>query len=312
MNLQQLEYIIAVDRYKSFSKAAAACFVTQATLSTMVRKLEEELDLVIFDRKTSPVITTECGLQLVEEARRGVFHANRLKSLAAEIKGKIEGELHIGIIPTVAANLLPRILPFMLETYPALKLTIQEITTANILQRLRLGEMDAGIVSTPLGEQDMEESILYYEKLMVYGAETAEVDMYRSPQHIPQDKIWLLEKENCLTDQISKICSLNSRQWHRNLHFQPNSFDTLLNLVDQMNGLTLLPELYANDLPADRKTRIRDFSKPYPVREISIIAYRPYAKLRLINALSNHIKDIVQPALQTSTLQNSEMRIARI
>jgi LysR family hydrogen peroxide-inducible transcriptional activator len=117
MNLQQLEYIIALDNYKSFSKAAEACFITQATLSTMVKRLEEELDVVLFDRKTNPIITTDCGKEIIEEAKKVVFHKNYLVELAHQVKGKIEGEIKIGIIPTIASNLLHRILPVIFHSF---------------------------------------------------------------------------------------------------------------------------------------------------------------------------------------------------
>ena len=140
MNLQQLEYIVALDKYKSFSKAAESCFITQATLSTMVKKLEEELDVVLFDRKTNPIITTDCGQELIKEAQEILIHSHRLKEYSSQIRGKIEGELKIGVIPTVAGNLLHRVLPKILAKYPQLKLIIQEITTENIVQKLKMGE----------------------------------------------------------------------------------------------------------------------------------------------------------------------------
>lgn len=310
MNIQQLEYAVALDRYKNFSKAAEACFITQATLSTMIKKMEEELSLVIFDRKTNPVITTECGREIVEEAKKALLHIQKMKNKAAENKGRIEGEINLGIIPTIAGNLLHRFIPDILSKYPLLKLNIQENTTHHIIQKLRNGELDAGIVSTPLNEKDLEEKILYYEKLMVYGADGKKTKKFKNPKDIPKDNIWLLEQDNCLTDQIINFCSLNSKEMNANLNFQPNSFESLLNIVDQMKGLTLIPELYFNDLCQVRKQKVRDFMKPYPVREISIVYYRPYAKFRLIEALSANIKENINHLLQTSKLKNSDMLIA--
>lgn len=312
MNLQQLEYIVALDKYKSFSRAAETCFITQATLSTMVKKLEEELDIVIFDRKTNPIITTDCGKTIVEEAKKVLSHSNNLRRISSEIKGRIEGELKIGVIPTIAGNLLHRILPALLKKYPELKLMIHEITTANIIKQLKAGELDVGILSTPISQHDLEQEILYYEKLMVYGQVKQKNTRYSSPQDITHEKIWLLEPGNCLTDQIINVCSLTSKQINSNLSFNPNSFDTLLNIVDTMKGLTMIPELYYNDLPQERKKRVRDFQAPYPVREISLVFHRPYAKLRLINALGDEIKKQITSLLKTSGIKNSEMMIAKI
>lgn len=312
MNLQQLEYIVALDKYKSFSKAAESCFITQATLSTMVKKLEEELDVVIFDRKTNPIITTDCGKSIIQEALKVLHHSNNLKLISSEVKGVIEGELKIGIIPTVAGNLLYRILPTILEKYPHLKLTINEITTNNIISLLKSGELDVGILSTPLNRSELEEEILYYEKLMVYGQIKQTNTKYIIPKDMVDEKVWLLEQGNCLTNQIINVCSLNRKKINSNLSFNPNSFDSLLNIVDKLEGLTLIPELYYEDLPIERKLKARDFEAPFPVREISLVYYRPYAKLRLVNAVAKEIKEIIAPILQTSKLKSHEMNIAKI
>jgi LysR family hydrogen peroxide-inducible transcriptional activator len=311
MNLQQLEYIIALDNYKSFSKAAEACFITQATLSTMVKRLEEELDVVLFDRKTNPIITTDCGKEIIEEAKKVVFHKNYLVELAHQVKGKIEGEIKIGIIPTIASNLLHRILPVIFHKYPNLRIRIEETTTQNILDKLKKMEIDVGIVSTPLNHSEIEEEILYCEKLLVYG-DNQKNRNYRTPKEIDVEKLWLLQQGNCITDQIIDLCSLNNKMVYENLKFQPNSFETLLNLVDEFNGLTLIPELYYLDLPLAKKEKVSDFKSPFPVREISLVYHRPFAKLRLINALSIEIRKIILPFLQTSKLKNKDMQIAKI
>ncbi len=312
MNLQQLEYIVALDKHKSFSIAAESCYVTQATLSTMVKKLEKELDILIFDRKTNPIITTECGKDMVEEAKKVLFHAHRLKQMPSEIKGKIEGELSIGIIPTIAGNLLYRILPSILKKYPKLKLNIQEITTQDIVRRIKTGDLDIGIVSTPLQIEEMEEDILYYEKLMVYGKIKNKEVKYLKPTDISNEKIWLMEQGNCLTDQIINVCALNTKNKNINLNFQPNSFDSLITIVDSLSGLTLIPELYYLDLPSTKKQFVNNFIAPYPVREISIIYHRPYAKFRLIEAFKKEIIQIITPILATSKIKNNEMIIAKI
>jgi LysR family hydrogen peroxide-inducible transcriptional activator len=312
MNLQQIEYIVALDKFKSFSKAAEACFITQATLSTMVKKLEEELDMVIFDRKANPIITTDCGKEIIDEAKKILIHSYNMKDLPSKLKNKIEGELKIAVIPTIASNLLHRVIPKLLNKYPNLKLVIQEITTNNIINQLKTGEIDVGIVSTPLPKNDYEEEILYYEKLMVYGKIKNTQLQYLSPKDIAYEKIWLLEQSNCLSDQIMNICSLSPKKLNTNLDFKPNSFDSLINMVDNTNGLTLIPELYYMDLVKEKKSKVIDFNSPYPVREVSLIFNRPFAKLRLINALGEEIKQTVLPILHTSKLKNKEMIIAKM
>jgi len=312
MNLQQLEYIVALDAHKNFSKAAEACFITQATLSTMVKKLEEELDLIIFDRKTLPILTTDCGKKIIEEAKQVLLHTKQLKIISSEIKDIVEGELRIGIIPTIASSLLHRILPELFKKYPQLKLSIQEITTANILKQLKTGELDVGILSTPLKTNEFESSLLYYEKLLVYGKSTISSIKYLHPKDLVNESIWLLEEGNCLTDQIVNLCTLNKKAINSNLNFNPNSIETLINMVDHLKGLTLIPELFYQDLPEDRKLKVKAFDSPYPVREVSLVFNRPYAKLRLLEALKTEIKALVIPMLQTGQLQEHEMNIVRL
>jgi LysR family hydrogen peroxide-inducible transcriptional activator len=312
MNLQQLEYIVALDKHKSFSLAAESCFITQATLSTMVKKLEEEFDMVIFDRKTSPIITTEVGKNIINEAKKALFHTHRLKQMSTELKGKIEGELKIGIIPTIASNLLHRVLPVLLDKYPKLKLSIQEITTSNIIKQLKTGTIDVGIVSTPLNINEFEEDVLYYEKLQVYGHIKLKNVKYLQPKDISNEKIWLMEQGNCLTDQIINVCSLNYKKINPNLNFQPNSFESLINIVDHLKGVTLIPEMYVLDLPETRKKYVKDFVAPFPVREISLIYHRPFAKLNSIGVIGKEIKKLIAPNLKTYNLKKSEMVIAKI
>lgn len=311
MNFQQIEYIVALDKFKSFSKAAEACFITQATLSTMVKKLEEELGIVIFDRKTSPILTTQSGKKIVEEAKKLLFSSQNMKQLAAALKGKIEGELKIGIIPTIAGNLLHRIIPQILDKYPELKLFIKEITTAHIISQLKTGEIDVGIVSTPLAKEDLEEELLYYEKLKVYGMVNTD-KKYIIPDEIAKEKVWLLEEGNCLRNQIVNLCSIKPKKVTSNLSFEPNTFESLLNFVDNLQGLTLLPELYCKDLPTEKQHKLIDFKSPYPVREISLVYHRPYVKKNLITVLAQEIKQIIPPLLETSLLKNNEMSITKI
>lgn len=310
MNLQQLEYIVSLEKHRSFSRAAEACHVTQATLSTMVKRLEEELGLALFDRTFNPVIPTDCGLELIHEAQQVLLHTNRIKELSASAQGKIAGKLELGIIPTVAGSLLPRILPVLLKKYPLMELRVRELPTEGIIRELKDGTLDAGILSTPLQGTELKEELLYYEKLLVYGKSGRTNTRYHSPADLSNGDLWLLEEGNCLTDQVRKLCSLNRKKLHPSLHFLPGSFDSLLNMVDQLNGLTLLPELYTRDLPDDRKKKLRDFHHPFPVREISLVSYRPAIKARLTQALASEIRAVIIPQLQTGKLKNSEMLIA--
>lgn len=311
MNLQQLEYIVAVGELRSFSRAAEYCHVTQATLSAMVKKLEEELEVVIFDRKANPILVTDLGKEVILQAKKVLFEAQELKSISQINKNKIEGSIKIGIIPTVANTLLPKILKKILKKFPQLQLHINELTTQNILKQLREGRIDVGILATPLGREDIEENILYYEMLMVYG--TLENDKkYLLPEQLKEHKIWMLEEGHCLREQTIQLCSLEKKkEIPENFTFEANSFETLLNMVDHFGGLTLIPELYYQTLSTNRKKKVSFFQSPIPVREISLVYFRPFAKHRIINALTEEIKEIIRPELMSENYPKHELTIVK-
>ncbi|MFV8371494.1 hydrogen peroxide-inducible genes activator [Flavobacterium sp. LB2P74] len=312
MNIQQLEYIIAVDRLKNFTKAAEYCNVTQATLSTMVKKLESELEIIIFDRKKNPTETTEIGMETVENAKKVVLHSQLLKDNAKKTNGKIEGKIRVGIIPTIANSLLPKIIKPILENFPHLKLEISEQTTNSITKQLKEGQLDMGIVATPLNETEIEDIVLFYETLMVYG-DIDPVQNYILPDEIRNHKIWLLEEGHCLREQFIKLCSLKKKEkMVENLKLEASSFDTLLNMIDEFGGLTLIPELYYNTLSSERKKHVSFFNAPIPVREMSIIYHRPYAKIRTIEALANIIHSTINKDLISNKYKKSELAITQI
>jgi len=312
MNIQQLEYIIAVDRLKSFTKAAEQCNITQATLSAMVKKLEEELGVMIFDRKQTPILTTDIGLHIIKEAYIIVEHSRILKEKAKNEKASIEGSLKIGIIPTIANSLLPKIIREILEKYPKLSLEVVEINTHTIIEQLKDGKIDAGILSTPIENGEMEEEVLYYETLIVYG-EIDGAKQYILPEEIKNHKIWLLEEGHCLREQFINLCSLRKKEIEpNNFIFEANSFDTLLNMVDAFGGLTLIPELYYHTLSEVRKKKVSFFRSPFPVREVSLVYFRPYAKKQIILVISDLIQKTITKDLLSSNYKKNELTIVGI
>ena len=312
MNIQQLEYLVAVDRVKNFTKAAEVCNVTQATLSAMIKKLEEELDVIVFDRKAKPILTTEIGQIIIEESKNILAHCALLREKAKGKSDKIEGRVKIGVIPTIANSLLPKIIKSLLTTYPKLHVEIVEITTQNIIKQLKEGSIDVGIVATPNAEENIEEEVLYYETLMVYG-DVDKKTSYVIPEEIKNKKIWLLEEGHCLREQFVKLCALKKKDlMPNNLVFDANSFDTLLNMVDEFGGLTLIPELYYQSLPKERRDKVSFFEPPIPVREVCLVYYRPFAKQRIVTVLADFIRNIINETLMSKQYKNTELVIAKI
>ncbi len=295
MNIHQLEYILAVDQFKSFSKAADYCHVTQATLSAMVKKLEEELDIVIFDRKASPISATENGREILGQALQVVAHADALLDSSKSINRKMEGKVKLGVIPTIANSLLLIILKPLLEKYPALVFEIQEQTTQQLMKSLLEGKLDLGILSTPISSSDLETELLYKEKLVLYGhVQKASI----KKAELSQQRFFLLQDGHCLRDQIIQLCELKKNKFLPvNLRFEANTFETLLNLVDDFQGITILPKLYAEQLSDKRKAAMIELEEGNLEREVSLCYYRPYAKWNIIKRLAADIKELVKEHL---------------
>ncbi len=297
MNIQQLEYIIALDRYKNFTKASESCFITQATMSTMIRRLEDELDVTLFDRKANPILTTDIGREVIEEAEKALAHIKKISLAGKEDNGVFEGKVKIGVIPTVANSLLPLILKPLMEDYPKLEIGITEITTENMLEKLKNNVLDFGIISTPIDAKGYDTEILYYEPLKVYGKVRSN-KKYLLTSELSKETHWLLEDGHCIRDQIMNYCSLqNKNNQLSNLKFQSHSFETLLNMVDSFGGLTIIPELYVQTLSESQRSKILEFESPVPVREVSMISYRTDVKAKLGKALTEKIRKWVGEVL---------------
>jgi len=298
MNLQQLEYIVAVDIYRHFAHAAEACFVTQPTLSTMIQRLEEELDIIIFDRSKQPVVPTEIGADIIEQAKKTLSEAGLIKELVMESKKSLKGELRIGIIPTLAPYLLSLFLKKFLQMYPEIKLIISEQTTGVIIKNLKNDLIDVGITATPLNNESIKEDLLFYEKFMVYvsGNEKILKKKYLLPEDIDVNRLWLLEEGHCLRSQILNLCELRKKDSeYSNLEYEAGSIESLIKIVEMNSGLTIIPELAVSNLDESHKSQVRYFKPPVPVRQISLITYRHFVKNSLLKALKNEIsRSIIQ------------------
>ncbi|MBX5439521.1 MAG: LysR family transcriptional regulator, partial [Thermoflavifilum sp.] len=228
MNLQQLAYIVAVDECRHFVAAAEKCYVTQATLSMMIKKLEDELGAIIFDRSQIPVVPTPIGEKIIAQARLILSHVEKLKALADEEKNGLQGEFKLGIIPTLAPYLLPLFLQDFLKHYPQVKLRISELTTEEMIERIRKHQLDAGLMATPVEENALKEIPLFYEQFVVYQVKPDRKfhKKYVLASDIDVNRLWLLEEGHCLRTQIINLCELKhkTRELHQ-LDFETGSLD---------------------------------------------------------------------------------------
>ena len=300
MNIQQLEYLLAVDKYKHFGKAAQACFITQPTLSAMVQKLEDELDVKVFDRTSHPIRTTDIGTEILAEARKVIDAVNELRNTADALNNRLGGRLTVGIIPTVSTYLITSALVDFVKANDKIELEIKEITTDNIIKSLKSGEIHAGIIATPYGAADeFHQDPLFNEELMLYSSRgEAKADTYIVPDEIDVNDVWLLEEGNCLNTQFENICHLKANtRGPQNLNFRASNIHTLIEMVDRVGGICIIPELAKNQLTEQQCEKILRFRKPFPYREISLIYYKPTYKQKMIDALTAHIRKNVSPLL---------------
>jgi LysR family hydrogen peroxide-inducible transcriptional activator len=296
MTFVQLEYIVAVDTWHHFAKAAEKCFVTQPTLSMQIQKLEKDLGVKIFDRSKQPVVATETGRAIIAQARKILAERDAMEEMLQAKKGTLTGELKLGIIPTLAPYLLPLFVPSFTRTYPLVKLTVNEMTTEYVISRLREGRIDAGILVTPLNENGIKEYPLFYEEMMAYVSRknTAYKKTYVLPQDIDPNKLWLLEEGHCFRSQIVNLCELRKASVEgSHFEYEAGSIETLKRMVELNDGITIVPELATLNLSGKQMQLIRHFKKPSPMREVSLVTHRDFVKKRLIDALKKAIEDCI-------------------
>jgi LysR family transcriptional regulator, hydrogen peroxide-inducible genes activator len=292
MTFVQLEYIVALDNCRHFATAADRCFVTQPTLSMQVQKLEHELGVKIFDRSKQPVVPTEAGQAIIEQARKILAEKMVMTDISQEKKGILTGELRIGIIPTLAPYLLPLFVQGFNKKYPQVKLVVNEMMTEYIVARLREGRIDVGILVTPLLEKGIREYVLFYEELLAYVSKknSAYKKTYVLPQDIDPNKLWLMEEGHCFRSQIVNLCELRrSAELSNHFEYEAGSIETLRRMVELNDGITILPELTTLDMSAKQLQQIRHFKKPAPMREVSMVVHRDFLKKRMIEALKEEI-----------------------
>lgn len=301
MTLVQLEYIVAVDTYRSFVGAAEKCFVTQPTLSMQVQKLEEMLNVKIFDRTKQPVTPTEIGAQIIAQARTVLQESYKVKEIINNQQQEIAGELRVGIIPTLAPYLLPQVIAAMMEKYPGLKLVIWEYTTEDIVQNLKTGVIDCGLLATPLVEDSIVEDPLFYESFVTYISKSSRLYKKKAidPEDLETENIWLLNERHCMRSQVLNICRSTKENRLQGLTYNTGSVDTLIRMVDMNNGATLIPELTLTELSSKQMGKIRPFKAPEPVREISLVTHKNFIKKRMLNAFREEILEVVPKSMKT-------------
>lgn len=295
ITLIQLEYIVAVDTWRHFATAAEKCFITQPTLSMQIKKLEEDLGILIFDRSKQPVVPTQAGEKILLQARQTLKEAQKIAELVKLEKGKITGELRLGIIPTLAPYLLPRFVGNFLHSYPEVQLHVQELLTSQIINALKKDQIDAGLLVTPLHHSDLTIKPLFYEKFILYtnNIKLPKETTYLSSKNLKDTRFWILASGHCFRNQTMNICKHQELNKQQSFQFESGSLETLTKLVDTEGGATLIPELAALDLNDQQSKQLIQFGEKPVYREVSLVYSRNFVKANLLKLLEEKIKTSV-------------------
>ncbi len=300
MTITQLTYVLALAEHRNFTLAAEKCFVTQPTLSMQIQKLEEELNVSLFDRSKKPIGITEVGQKVVAQAKSIVSEANRMKDIVDQEKGYIGGEYVLGIIPTVMPTLLPLFLAHFMRKYPQVQLVIKEQTTTSLVENLKEGNLDGAIAATPLELDFIEERPLYYEPFVGYVPESHRLHSNKMllPQDLQLDDVLLLQDGHCFREGVINLCRHQGAKENASFQLESGSFETLINLANEGLGMTLLPFLHTLELKEEEKANLIHFEAPAPAREISLIYHTNELKIQITNAL----KDAIQAAVKSTII----------
>lgn len=298
MTLQQLEYIVAVDEYRHFGKAADACGVTQPTLSLMVKKLEEELDVLIFDRESHPVAVTQMGRQIIDKAHVVLYNASQLTEMTKSEKMLSSGEIKIAVISTVAPVMTPGIFRYIGKTYPDVQPIIQEMLTDNIVDKLKKAQLDMGILVGPVNDPDLLEIPLFHEKFLAYVSEDSPLysKEFLTPSEILDYPIWVM-KDGLRRFDKSMLEPGDSFRYHK--MYEGGRAGTLIYIVNELGGMTIVPELHRNLILYSMQKNLRPIISPEVSRQVCLVIRRDYVHEHMLNM-------VVEAVRNTVPLENQE------
>lgn len=300
MNLQQLEYILAVDTFRHFARAAEHCHVTQPTLSMMIQRLEEELDVKIFDRTSQPVQPTIPGKKIINQARAVLYQTSLIKDIVNEEKTTLKGTFHLAILPTIAPYLLPRFFQQLMEKYPELDIRIVETKTNQALSALQSGEVDAAVIASEMNENKIQSETLYYEQFFGYVSRNESIfdnQLIRSSD-INGERLWLLDEGRCFRDQLVRFCKMEKVKL-RQAAYRLGSMETFMRMVESGNGITFIPELAVMQLNHEQKELVRPFAIPRPARQITIATRTDFIRHSILATIKDSIRQSVPKEMLT-------------
>lgn len=289
MTLQQLKYILALDKHRHFVKAAESCHVAQPTLTLQVKKLEEEVGMVLFDRSTQPLKPTPFGESFIQKASRVLGEMEELKTLVKQDRNQMVGEFRVGVIPTLAPSLLPLFISDFMESHPTTRLIIEELQSHRIMEQLENKQLDMGLMATPLHESNLREIPLFYEPFLIFTDQKNPLlkEYTVNSSQLKPEGLWILKQGHCFRNQTLNICEFDVSEQHRNLVMEGGTIETLKEMVRKVSGYTLIPELSYHS--KNDQHNVRYFDEPQPVREVSIVVHKHFTKEKLITEMRKSI-----------------------
>ncbi|WP_077154766.1 hydrogen peroxide-inducible genes activator [Bacteroides bouchesdurhonensis] len=291
MTIQQLEYILAVDQFRHFARAAEYCRVTQPTLSAMIQKLEDELGVKLFDRTMQPVCPTAIGEKVISQARIILAQAAQVKEIISEEKQTLTGVFRLGVLPTIAPYLLPRFFPQLMEKYPELDIRVTEMKTQDVQQALHSGDIDAGIIANKLEDSFLMEETLFYEQF--YGYVSKKEPLFKHEvirtSDITGERLWLLDEGHCFRDQLIRFCQIEAVKVSQ-MAYHLGSMETFMRMVESGKGITFIPELAVAQLSEEQRELVRPFAIPRPTRQIVLVTSKDFIRYSLLNVLKEEIQ----------------------
>ena len=291
MTLTELKYIVALARERHFGRAAEACFVSQPTLSVAIKKLEEELNVQLFERGSIEISVTPIGLQIVEQAQRVLEQSNAIKEIALHGKDPLSGPLKLGVIYTIGPYLLPALVRQIIGSAPRMPLMLTENFTVKLLESLRQGEIDAAIVADPFSDHGLVSQALYEEPFFVAVPKThdwAQRETIES-QELKQQTMLLLGSGHCFRDHVLEVCPELSRFSHNSSGiqktFEGSSLETIRHMVASGIGITVLPALAREADDTASLLRYLPFTAPAPLRRVSLVWRKSYSRSEALAAV---------------------------
>lgn len=299
VTLTQLRYAVAIEQTGSFRLAAAACHVSPSGLSMQLHKLEDLLGTPLFDRSKKPVLSTPAGARALSQMRAVLRDVERLGQIVVE-EEEPSGRFRLGVIPTLSSTVIPLFLAAFSRAYPKVELVLEELKTQDIIVRLRGDTLDAGLAATPLGIAGLTELRLGKEPMYAYLPPNDPLASKRAvtQAELQGRELWVMPEGHCFRRQVLAYCGRDAPERPRSIQFESGSFQTLVHLVDDGLGATVLPELALAELgPKRRRRQVRPLVSPVPVREIGLVVSRADLRRRVTEALAQSIRGALKAAL---------------